>query len=221
VVNCVGIVKQRPEAHDAIPSITLNALLPHQLAEMAGGIGARVIHFSTDCVFSGRKGAYREDDVSDAEDLYGRTKFLGEVAGPSALTLRTSIIGRELANFASLLEWFLAQEGTTISGFRRVMYSGVTTNYMARLVGDLVEYHPDLSGLHQVTGPWISKYDLLCLARDAFGVDIDIVPDDTEVNDRTMLGERFSSVTGIEPPSWEEMLAEVAADDTPYESWRS
>lgn len=220
VINCIGIVKQRPEAQDAIPSITLNSLLPHRLAVLAGSIGARVIHFSTDCVFSGRKGAYREDDVSDAEDLYGRTKFLGEVAGPSALTLRTSIIGRELYNCASLLEWFLAQEGKTIKGFRRVLYSGVTTNQMAHLVAELIEHHPTLTGLHQVAGPWISKHDLLCLAREAFGLDVEIVPDDTEVSDRTLCGDRFCAATEFVAPSWREMLAEVAADPTPYQSWR-
>lgn len=221
IVNCVGIVKQRPEAHDAVSSITLNSLLPHRLAAVAGKIGARLIHFSTDCVFSGRKGAYTEDDVSDAEDLYGRSKYLGEVAGPNALTLRTSIIGRELYNFASLLEWFLAQKGKTIKGFRRVMYSGVTTNLMAQLVGDLIEHHPTLTGLYQVAGPWISKHDLLCLAREAFKVDVEIVPDDVEVNDRTLRGDRFAAATGFAARAWEEMLAEVAADPTPYQSWRA
>jgi dTDP-4-dehydrorhamnose reductase len=220
LVNCIGIVKQRPEAHDPIPSIALNSLLPHQLAAMAAGIGARLIHFSTDCVFSGRRGGYREDDPADAEDLYGRTKYLGEAPAPPALTLRTSIIGRELASFASLLEWFLAQRGKTIKGFRRVLYSGVTTNQMARLVGDLTEDQPVLTGLYQVSGPWISKHDLLCLARDAFRLDVEIVPDDTEVNDRTLYGDRFTAATGWRSPSWEEMLEEVANDPTPYQSWR-
>jgi dTDP-4-dehydrorhamnose reductase len=220
LVNCVGIVKQRPEAHDAILSIALNSLLPHQLAALAASVGARLIHFSTDCVFSGRQGGYREDDPADAEDLYGRSKYLGEVSVAPAVTLRTSIIGRELASFASLLEWFLAQRGKTIKGFRRVLYSGITTNQMARLVGDLIEGQPALSGLYQVAGPWVSKHDLLCLARDAFGLDVEIVPDDSEVNDRTMYGDRFTAATGWRSPSWEEMMAEVAADPTPYQSWR-
>jgi dTDP-4-dehydrorhamnose reductase len=219
VVNCIGIVKQRREAHDAIPSITLNALLPHQLAKMAAGIGARLIHFSTDCVFTGSRGGYREEDPSDADDLYGRTKYLGEVSDPPALTLRTSIIGRELTNHASLLEWFLAQNGRSIKGFRKVLYSGLTTNRMAHLIGDLIEDHPDLHGLYQVAGPWISKHDLLCLAREAFGLDIEIVPDDEQVNDRTMCADRFFAATGYRTPSWPEMLAEVAADPTPYQSW--
>lgn len=221
VVNCIGVVKQRPEAHDAIPSITLNSLLPHRLAAVAATIGARLIHFSTDCVFRGSKGAYREDDVSDAEDLYGRSKFLGEVTASPALTLRTSIIGRELCNFSSLLEWFLAQQGKTIKGFRRVLYSGITTNRMAHLVGDLIERHPGLAGLYQVAGPWVSKYDLLCRAREILGLDVEIIPDDTEVSDRTLCGDRFAAAAGFRAPSWEEMLAEVAADPTPYQSWRA
>ena len=220
VVNCIGVVKQRPEAQDPIPTIALNSLLPHHLAAMAAGVGARLIHFSTDCVFSGRKGAYLEDDVSDAEDLYGRSKYLGEVVGPAALTLRTSIVGRELSNFASLLEWFLAQRGKTIRGFRRVLFSGVTTNQMALVVGDLIEQHPTLTGLYQVAGRWISKHDLLCLAREAFALDVDIVPDDTQASDRTLCGDRFAGATGFVAPSWGEMLAEVAADATPYQSWR-
>jgi dTDP-4-dehydrorhamnose reductase len=219
VVNCVGMVKQRREARDAIPSITLNALLPHQLARMASGIRARLIHFSTDCVFSGSRGGYRENDPSDADDLYGRSKYLGEVSEPPALTLRTSIVGRELTNHASLLEWFLAQKGHTIKGFRRVLYSGLTTTRMAHLVGDLIEHHPNLRGLYHVAGPWISKYELLCQARKAFGLDIEIVPDDEEVNDRTLDAERFRAATGYCAPSWPEMLAEVAADPTPYQSW--
>jgi len=220
VVNCVGIVKQRDAAHDAIPSITVNALLPHHLATMCEKINARLIHFGTDCVFSGAKGAYTEDDPSDAQDLYGRTKFLGEVDGPSALTLRTSIIGRELTHHASLLEWFLAQSHGAVKGFRKALYAGLTTNRMAHLVGDIIEQHPDLTGLYHVAGPWISKYDLLHIIRDAFDLDITIIPDDSVVIDRTLNGDRFAAATGFQPPSWTEMVAEVASDPTPYESWR-
>src|ERR1017187_1035651 len=134
VVNCVGVIKQRAEAVSPIPSITINSLLPHKLAQMAARWGGRVIHFSTDCVFSGKRGGYTEEDHSDAEDLYGKTKFLGEVAVANALTLRTSIIGRELTEHRSLLNWFLAQNHKTVRGYRRVVYSGVTTNYIAGLV---------------------------------------------------------------------------------------
>ena len=130
----------------AIPSITINSLLPHKLADMAQTWGGRVIHFSTDCVFSGKRGGYTEQDDSDAEDLYGKSKFLGEVAAANALTLRTSIIGRELVEHRSLLDWFLAQNHKTVKGFRRVIYSGVTTNQMAEVVADIIRNHPTLCG---------------------------------------------------------------------------
>src|SRR5579862_5582176 len=134
IVNCIGVVKQRAAAKVAIPSIRINALLPHELAELCAEWHGRLIHFSTDCVFSGRRGNYREDDPPDADDLYGRSKFLGEVAAPNTITLRTSIIGRELTGHIALLDWFLAHKGTSVRGFRRVIYSGITTNEMADVV---------------------------------------------------------------------------------------
>ena len=220
VINCIGIVKQREAAKGAITSITLNSLLPHKLAEFAAGWGGRVIHFSTDCVFSGRRGMYTEEDPSDAEDLYGKSKFLGEVATGNALTLRTSIIGKELAQFRSLLEWFLSQKGRTIKGFKRVIYSGVTTNYLTQLVGNLITDHPTLSGLYQVVAPPISKYDLLCRLKEAYHLDVEIVPDEKEVSDRSMVGEQFLRATGYSMPNWDGLVDQLVNDPTPYESWR-
>jgi dTDP-4-dehydrorhamnose reductase len=220
IVNCVGVIKQREEAKAAVSAITLNALLPHQIAEYAREWGGRVIHFSTDCVFNGKRGCYTEDDPSDAEDLYGKSKFLGEVATENALTLRTSIIGRELANFRSLLEWFLSQKGKSVRGFTRVIYSGVTTNYLADLVCRIISEHPSLSGLYQVTSPAITKHDLLCLIRDAFRLNIEIVPDENEVSDRSMVGDRFLQATGYRSPDWPGLVAQLANDPTPYEKWR-
>ena len=220
IINCIGIIKQREEAKAAIPIITLNSLLPHKLAEFAGEWGGRVIHFSTDCVFSGRQGNYTEESPSDAVDLYGKSKYLGEVAVGNALTLRTSIIGRELAHFRSLLEWFLSQDGKTVRGFRRVIYSGVTTNHLAQLVGDLITDHPSLSGLYQVTSPRVSKHDLLCMIREAFDLNIEIIPDEREVSDRSMIGEKFRRATGYSRPEWPALLRQLADDPTPYGDWR-
>lgn len=217
VVNCIGVIKQRDAAHDPVPSITINSLLPHRLAEWVRPWNGRLIHFSTDCVFSGRRGRYREDDPSDAEDLYGKSKFLGETpATPNALTLRTSIIGRELHHHRSLLDWFLAQRGR-VRGFTRVIYSGVTTNHLAGLVGDVIERHRDLHGLYQVASEPIAKHDLLRLVQEAFGkTDVDLVPDDAEVSDRSLDGSRFAAATGYRCPPWPELVAELAADPTPY-----
>jgi len=222
VVNCIGVIKQRDAAQDPIPSITINALLPHRLAAWLRPWNGRLIHFSTDCVFSGRRGRYREDDPSDAEDLYGKSKFLGEVRyAPHALTLRTSIIGRELFHHKSLLDWFLAQRGT-VRGFTRVIYSGVTTNHLAGLVGDIIERHPALEGLHQVASTPIPKHDLLRLLQDAFGTrGVTIVPDDREVSDRSMDGSRLAAAIGYTCPPWPALVAELAADPTPYTDWLS
>jgi dTDP-4-dehydrorhamnose reductase len=216
IINCVGIVKQREQASDSIASIKTNALLPHQLSEMCQETGARLIHFSTDCVFDGVKGAYTEEDVSNATDLYGRSKFLGETASESSLTLRSSIIGRELSSYDSLLEWFLAQNHGHVKGFKKALYAGITTNQMARLVGDLIEGHPKLSGMYQVSGPWISKYDLLIIVRDKFNLEIEIEPDNDVAIDRTLVGDKFEAATGIKQPGWTEMIEELVADPTPY-----
>ncbi len=216
VVNCIGVIKQRDAAHDAIPSITINALLPHRLQAWLAPWHGRLIHFSTDCVFSGHRGAYREDDLSDAEDLYGKSKFLGEVRhAENALTLRTSIIGRELFHHRSLLDWFLHQHGT-VRGFTRVIYSGVTTNHLADVVGDVIERHPSLHGLYQVASTPIAKHDLLVLIKDAFRkADITIIPDNKEVSDRSLDGSRFSEATAYVCPPWATLIEELATDSNP------
>jgi dTDP-4-dehydrorhamnose reductase len=219
IVNCVGIVKQRQEAQMAIPSITINSLLPHKLAAFAGAWGGRVIHPSTDCVFDGKRGGYTEADDSSAEDLYGKSKFLGEVHCDNGLTLRTSIIGRELVEHRSLLDWFLMQQGKTVRGFRRVIYSGVTTNQLAEVVTLVIQKSPGLHGLFQVVSQPISKHDLLCLIRDAYKLEVNIVPEDREVSDRSMKGDKFREATGYVSPPWTELVRRLAEDPTPYTEW--
>jgi dTDP-4-dehydrorhamnose reductase len=221
VINCIGVIKQRPEAKQAIPTIIVNSLLPHRLAEICGRYGSRLIHFSTDCVFDGRRGCYQEEDPTDAQDLYGRTKALGEIKDGPVLTLRTSIIGRELVHSDSLLEWFLKQEDETVPGFRCALYSGLTTNRMADVVWTSIAKHPDLRGLYQVIGPTISKFDLLCLLRDAYRPEIEIVPVDEFVSNRSMRGDKFAKATGFVCPPWPQLVAELAGDITPYSGWRA
>ena len=217
VVNCIGVVKQRPSASSPIPSIQVNSLFPHLVDEWCRVNGAVLIHFSTDCVFSGDRGGYRETDPPDAADLYGQTKYLGEVRGSDhALTVRTSIIGRELSHFASLVEWFYAQQGGAVSGFTEVQYSGITTVEAARIVADLIARDVPIRGLYQVAGPWISKADLLTEIRDQAHLDIGIVPDPAVVSDRTMYGDRFVADTGISIPSWSDMISDMVNDPTPY-----
>ena len=220
VVNCIGIVKQVREARDPIPSISINSLFPHRLAALCRAEGVRLIHVSTDCVFSGRTGRYDESDIPDPVDLYGRSKLLGEVDDGACLTVRTSIIGRELAGASGLLEWFLAQQGT-VRGFRRAIFSGLTTEALARILASIVCEHRDLTGIRHVASEPISKHDLLWMLKDAFGSSVDIVPDDEVVCDRSLDGARFEQETGLRAPPWTEMVAQLAADTTPYERLRS
>lgn len=209
MINAAGIVKQRPTADEAIPSIEVNALLPHRLAVLGGRIGARLVHFSTDCVFSGRKGNYRETDPADAEDLYGRTKLLGEVHDSRCITLRTSMIGPELSRKTGLLEWFLAQHGT-IRGYRNAVFSGFTTLELARIVDILLTRFPQASGLYHVSSAAISKFDLLTLLKHRLGLAVQIAPDEEFRCDRSLDSSRFRSEFGYRPPAWPAMVDELA-----------
>ncbi|MDP8908832.1 MAG: SDR family oxidoreductase [Chloroflexota bacterium] len=220
VVNCIGIVKQLREAHDPIASISINSLFAHRVARLCDVEGARLIQISTDCVFSGRTGGYSERDIPDPVDLYGRSKLLGEVADGDCLTVRTSIIGRELSGASGLVEWFLAQE-RSVRGFRRAIFSGLTTAALARVLASVIAEHRALRGIRHVASAPISKHDLLCMLSDAYGLTVEIVPDDAVVCDRSLDGSRFEQETGLRAPPWTDMVAQLAADTTPYERLRS
>lgn len=221
VVNAVGVVKQRDEAKQAVPSIQVNALFPHQLADLCAERGIRMIQISTDCVFSGFRGNYSEIDVPDPVDLYGRTKLLGELNRPGSLTLRTSIIGWQLNTYSSLLGWFASQRGLRTKGYRHAIYSGFSTVVLSTLIGDIIETRRDLTGLYQVSSAPISKFDLLTRMRDALGwTDITIDPDDQFYCDRSLVGARFSAATGWMSPSWDDMITGLAAEWPMYEDWK-
>ncbi len=211
VVNGIGIIKQRADSTESIPSLEINALFPHRLAILCKMIGARLIHLSTDCVFSGKKGNYSEVDLSDAEDLYGRSKFLGEVNASHCLTFRTSMIGRELARKQSLLEWFLAQKDT-IQGFRGATFSGFTTLELSRIIERMIIDYPGASGLYHVSSDPISKYDLLMLIKKKMQLAVEIVPDGTFRCDRSLDSSRFRREFKYHPPSWEQMIEELSRD---------
>ncbi len=210
MVNCVGIVKQRDESKSARISIEINALFPHQLADIAQATGCHLVHLSTDCVFSGRRGNYREDDLADAEDIYGRTKWLGEVAKAGCITLRTSIIGPELSRKSGLLEWFLSQQGKTVSGFRKAIFSGFTTAELSRIIEMLLTRFPEASGLYHVSSEPISKYDLLRRIGDRLKLGIDVIPEDSFVCDRSLDSIAFQQHFHYRPPSWDAMIEELA-----------
>ncbi len=205
VINCVGLIKQLADAEDPLQAIPINALLPHRLARLCELSGARLVHMSTDCVFAGDKGDYRESDPSDARDLYGRSKFLGEVAYPHTITLRTSIIGHELQSAHGLVNWFLSQQGQC-KGYTRAIFSGLPTVALAQVVRDVVIPHAELSGVYHVAAQPISKYGLLTLIAEVYGKKIEIVPSDQLVIDRSLNAGRFSDATGYVVPSWRELI---------------
>jgi dTDP-4-dehydrorhamnose reductase len=205
VINCVGLVKQLPGAENPLTAIPMNALLPHRLLAMCKVAGARLIHISTDCVFDGARGMYRESDFADATDLYGRSKYLGELHDPQAVTLRTSIIGPELGSAHGLVSWFLAQRGR-VKGFTRAIFSGLPTVELARVIRDFVIPAADLSGLYHVSSAPISKYDLLRGVAREYGHSIEIVADGELVIDRSLDSSRFRERTGYVAPAWQEML---------------
>jgi len=205
VINAVGLIKQLASSKDPLNALPINALFPHRLARLCAVAGARLVHVSTDCVFSGSKGGYTESDSADADDLYGRSKLLGEVDYPHAVTLRTSIIGHELGSSNGLIGWFLGQH-SQVRGFTRAIFSGFPTIEIARIIESRVLPNPELHGLYHVASAPISKHDLLTLVASTYGQQVQIVPDDSLAIDRSLDASRFNSATGYRPPTWPELV---------------
>jgi len=212
VVNCIGVVPQAEVASDTAWLVRLNALFPHELAAACQARGIRLIHISTDCVFSGQRGGYSERDTPDPLAAYGRSKLAGEPSGPHVLTLRTSMIGWELGGRQQgLLEWFVAQRGSTVSGYTRAVFSGPTAPVLSRAISTTIERHPDLHGTWHVAAAAITKRDLLEAVRSALGLEVEIEPDDSVRIDRSLDASGFTSATGWQAPDWDEMVTELAA----------
>ncbi len=205
LINCIGLVKHLADANDPLKALPINSLLPHRLAGLCKLVGSSLIHISTDCVFSGKKGNYKESDFPDCYDLYGRSKFLGEVDYPHAITLRTSIIGHELSGNRSLINWFLSSEGS-VKGFEQAIYSGLPTVELAKIIKDFVLPNKELHGLYHVASRPINKLELLKLVAKIYNKKIDIIPSDELVIDRSLNSTRFNEITGYNPPEWKELV---------------
>jgi dTDP-4-dehydrorhamnose reductase len=205
VINCAGLTKHKPAAENPLVSVPINSLMPHRLAALCKLVGARFIHVSTDCVFSGKKGMYLETDFPDAEDVYGRSKILGEIDFPDAVTLRTSTIGHELESNFGLLNWFLSQE-KYCKGYTRAVFSGLPTVIFAEIIRDVVIPQTNLSGLYHVAAKPIAKFDLLQLIARNYAKDIQIIPDDSLAIDRSLDGRRFEQASGYVAPEWDELI---------------
>lgn len=221
VINAAGVIKQLPSASDVINTLSVNSIFPNRLAELAAKYNFRLICISTDCVFNGEKGDYTEDDKPDAYDLYGQSKRFGEVTAENCLTIRTSIIGRELGTSHSLVDWFLSNRGGSVKGFTKAIYSGFPTVVFADIIERLITEWPDLSGLFHVSSEPIDKYSLLRLINDAFDARVAIEPSADLLIDRSLNSKKFKDLTGFAPKPWPEMIAEMAADTTPYDKWKN
>lgn len=208
VINCIGIVKQLADANDPLIALPINALLPHRLARLAQVAGARLVHLSTDCVFSGARGNYCEGDFPDANDLYGRSKLLGEVDYPSAITLRTSIIGHEMSGNRSLIDWFLSQS-VEVHGYTNAIFSGLPTVEIAKIIHDHVIPNTDLCGLYHVSADPINKFELLSLVADIYSKKITIRPQHDFVINRSLNSDRFRSATGFQPKPWSDLIQDM------------
>ncbi len=210
IINCISPDRRSLGKGDALAIIPVCALLPHRLAAACADMGARLVHVSTDGVFSGRKGGYTEMDTCDATDVYGIAKHLGEVDAPHVVNLRTSMIGHELTGSTGLLEWFLSQNGRC-KCFRRAVFSGLPTVVLAQVVRDFVLPHPELSGVYHVASQAITKCELLRLIARTYGKQIEILEDDGVAIDRSLDAGRFRAATGYAAPDWPALVRTMHA----------
>ena len=205
IINCVGIVKQHQDANNPLVSIAVNSLFPHKLNKLCQLFGIKLIHISTDCIFSGKRGNYTENDYSDSSDLYGRSKFLGEINTNNGITLRTSYIGEELVTKRGLLSWFLSQEGI-IKGFSKAIYSGLTTLEIAKVIEKFVLPNKSLKGIYHLSSNPIDKYSLLNIIKKEYEKDVIIVKDKNYKINRSLNSSKFQFETGYKPLKWEKSI---------------
>lgn len=220
VINAIGVIKRLPTSKDVVNTLQINSIFPHQLAALSKEFGFRLILISTDCVFDGKKGNYTEQDDATALDLYGRSKNLGEVSGENCLTLRTSIIGRELGTTHSLVEWFLRNRAKKVNGFVNAIYGGFPTIIFADIISNLIANHKDLNGIFHVSSDPIDKFRLLTLINEYYAAGVTIEPVEDFKVDRSLDSTKFRQATLFKPPTWQNMIARMASDPTPYDKWR-
>lgn len=209
ILNCIGITKRKHGPEYIIDSIKINALLPHELAKWGRDNKVKIVNFSTDCVFNGKDGNYSDDSMTNAEDLYGRTKALGEISGKYALTLRSSFIGQELSDGTELLKWFLSQT-STVKGYSNAIYTGFTTFELCRIIEKLLIYYPECAGIYNISSEPISKYDLLVMIKNKLKLDIEVIPFEEFKCDRSLDSTKFRQEFNYKPPSWEKMIEELS-----------
>lgn len=216
IINCAGITTRRGVEDNIVNTELLNSDLPHKLDSWANLNSKKLIHFSTDCVFSGNRGNYLDNDFADAEDIYGKSKALGEVNSPNTLTIRCSMIGRELYNFTELFEWLKKNKNKKIEGYSKVFYSGITTVRMGKILNQILKKNLNLSGIYNISSTPISKFDLLVKLSNAFNLNVDIKQNKNNKSNKVLISEKFTEITGIYPPNWDDLISEFKEDCNKY-----
>jgi dTDP-4-dehydrorhamnose reductase len=216
IINCAGITTRRGVEDNIVNTELLNSDLPHKLDSWANLNSKKLIHFSTDCVFSGNRGNYLDNDFADAEDIYGKSKALGEVNSPNTLTIRCSMIGRELYNFTELFEWLKKNKNKKIEGYSKVFYSGITTVRMGKILNQILNKNLNLSGIYNISSTPISKFDLLVKLSNAFNLNVDIKQNKNNKSNKVLISEKFTEITGIYPPNWDDLISEFEEDCNKY-----
>lgn len=215
VFNCIGLIKQLSQSKLPVSAIEINSLLPHKLAEMCTKYDSRLVHFSTDCVFSGNMGGYTESSLPDATDLYGRSKLLGEVSYDKHLTLRTSVIGHELNSNISLVDWFLSQTDS-VKGFSRAIFSGLPTFFVAEFLDKYVIHNPNLSGMYHLSAEPIDKYNLLLLIKSKYGINLDVIDSPDFIIDRSLNSDSLRELINFQPPAWPDLIEKMNYEFNKY-----
>jgi len=218
IINCAGITTRRGVEDNIVNTGLVNSDLPHKLDSWANLNSKKLIHFSTDCVFSGNKGNYLDNDFADAEDIYGKSKALGEVNSPNTLTIRCSMIGRELYNFTELFEWLIKNKNKKIEGYSKVLYSGITTVRMGKILNQILKKNLNLSGIYNISSTPISKFDLLVKLSNAFNLNVEVKQNINNKSNKVLISEKFTEITGIYPPNWDDLIPEFKEDCEKYKS---
>ena len=218
IINCAGITTRRGVEDNIVNTELLNSDLPHKLDSWANLNSKKLIHFSTDCVFSGNRGNYLDNDFADADDIYGKSKAVGEVDSPNTLTIRCSMIGRELYNFTELFEWLKKNKNKKIEGYSKVFYSGITTVRMGKILNQILKKNLNLSGIYNISSTPISKFDLLVKLSNAFNLNVDVKQNINNKSNKVLISEKFTEITGVYPPNWDDLISEFKEDCEKYKS---
>ena len=218
IINCAGITTRRGVEDNIVNTGLLNSELPHKLDSWANLNSKKLIHFSTDCVFSGNRGNYLDNDFADADDIYGKSKALGEVDSLNTLTLRCSMIGRELYNFTELFEWLRKNKNKKIEGYSKAFYSGITTVRMGMILNQILKKNLNLSGIYNISSTPISKFDLLIKLSNAFNLNVEVKQNTNNKSNKVLISEKFTEITGIYPPNWDDLISEFKEDCEKYKS---